>query len=101
VSAPLAPTDQRLLNARVSTRSARTNRVCGFLDADGLDYCGHAPRHTGGHYTYDPMGPIRSRRPCLVCGRVTTAHLCVCRGCGGAGRLGGNLEPLVTPEVSP
>jgi hypothetical protein len=99
VSVHIPRPDQRLLEARVSTRSARVNRVCGFLDSDGIDYCGHKPGHAGGHYSYDPAGIIRSRRPCLVCRKPTTAHLCVCRACGGAARLGTNLDPLIPPPT--
>lgn len=90
--------DQRLLEARVSTRTARASRVCGVLDGDGIDYCGREPRHRGIHYCMDPQGRIRTRRPCLVCREITTAHLCICRACGGPARLGSNLDPLVPPK---
>lgn len=91
--------EQRLLEARVSTRSARASRVCGFLDDDGIDYCGREPGHARGHYCMDPAGRIRTSRPCLVCRELTTAHLCVCPACGGPARLGSNLDPLTPPTV--
>ena len=89
--------EQRLLEARVSTRTARASRVCGFLDSDGVDYCGRRLGHTKEHWSADPAGLIRTRRPCLVCRKATTAHLCICPACGGPVRLGSNLDPLTPP----
>jgi hypothetical protein len=66
----------------LSLMRARGERVCGFLDADGQDYCGRDSGHRGRHYCSDPAGPITGRRPCLAgCGRLTTAHEGVCLGC--------------------
>lgn len=58
-----------------------TETACGALDADGQDECGLVRGHKGPHYSLDPMGAFRRRRPCLGCKKLTTARLCRCPDC--------------------